>query len=294
MRICYLDESGVAELTGGTSHFVFLGLTIPAETWGAKDAEITRVKQRFGLRGAEIHAAWMARRFPEQEQIAGFELLSEPDRRAAVLAARDRHLINKAAVKGLAAVQEDRKNFRKTAAYVHLTRAERVEALRQIADGVGAWADCVIFADCIDKTSFRGLPPVTPPYEEAFTQVVTRFHRFLTDQVPQDIGLLVEDRNETMARRLTDLMRTFQARGTRWTAQIDRIIETPLFVDSGLTSIVQVADLCAYAARRFFEQGERDLFDRIVGRFHTVGGRLVGVRHYTGTRRCVCHVCQRH
>jgi len=59
MRICYLDESGVLELTGGTSHFVLLGLSIPDETWRAKDAEISLIKQRFGLERAEsIQAGW--------------------------------------------------------------------------------------------------------------------------------------------------------------------------------------------------------------------------------------------
>lgn len=293
MRICYLDESGVPELSGGTSHFVFLGLSIQAETWRVKDEEITRLKRRFGLERAEVHTGWLARRYPEQESIRDFETRSEAERRRAVQEARDALLIRKAATRGVRSVEEDRKNFRKTAPYIHLTLQERREFLRQLADALGGWQDCHLFAEATDKTAFGGVPPQTPPFEEGFTQVVTRFHRFLEQLQPPEYGLLVEDHNETMARRLTDLMRRFHAQGTRWTP-LPLIVETPLFVDSGLTSLVQMADLCAYAIRRYCEKAETDLFDRVLPRFHTSGGRLVGIRHYTAQRRCACAICRRH
>lgn len=47
-------------------------------------------------------------------------------------------------------------------------------------------------------------------------------------------------------------MRSFQARGTLWT-DVDHIVETPFFVDSELTRMVQIADLCAYALRRYVD-----------------------------------------
>jgi hypothetical protein len=80
---------------------------------------------------------------------------------------------------------------------------------------------------------------------------------------------------------------------TLW-AKVERIIETPLFVDSSLTSMVQMADLCAYATRRFFENGEEDLFDRVFGRFDQARGRIVGIRHYVGAKACTCKVCTAH
>ena len=75
MRFCFLDESGAAELSDPGSHFVFLGLAIPGETWKDKDQQVTLIKRRYGLESAEIHTAWLARRYPEQEKIAGFEAL---------------------------------------------------------------------------------------------------------------------------------------------------------------------------------------------------------------------------
>ncbi|MGH9877813.1 MAG: DUF3800 domain-containing protein, partial [Nitrososphaerales archaeon] len=193
MRICYLDESGIPELTGGTSHFVLLGLSIQAETWKAKDEEVARIKTRFGLAGSEIHTGWLSRRYLEQERIKDFELLATAKRREAVQRARDEFLVRKAALKGSASVQEDRKNFRKTAPYIHLTMVERRELLRQIADTVSQWDDCRIFAECTDKQSFKGISPKIPPFEEAFTQVISRFHRYLENLVPVEHGLLVQD-----------------------------------------------------------------------------------------------------
>lgn len=294
MRICYLDESGTPELTGDTSHFILLGLSIQGETWKSKDNEITQIKRRFGIERVEIHSGWLSRRYVEQERIPNFETLGVTERRESVRRTRDEFLVRKAALKGPASVQEDRKNFRKTDPYVHLTFAERRELLRQIVEALSHWDDCRLFAECTDKRSFGGHTPRTPPFEEGFTQVVTRFHRFLESQPPSEHGLLVQDHNESMARRLTELMRYFHQKGTRWTAPIGLIVETPLFVDSQLTSMVQVADVCAYAIRRYCEKGETELFDYIFPKFHQVGNRLVGIRHYTGTRRCTCRICSMH
>ena len=293
LRICYLDESGTPELTGGTSHFVLLGVSISGETWKEKDRQISRIKQRFGLADAEIHAGWLARRYVEQEKIKDFEKLSEADRRNEVRKARNAFLVSKAAVKGVKSVESDRKNFKKTDAYIHLTRAERLDLLRQVSEAVASWNDCHLFTESSDKTAFKGIAPRTPPFEEAFAQVVSRLHRFLSTQNPREHALLVQDRNEVMAKRLTTLMREFHRQGTRWTT-LPLIIETPLFVDSHLTSMVQVADLCAYAVRRFCENGERPLFDIILPRFHSQNGRMVGARHYVGQKPCGCHICLNH
>lgn len=77
--------------------------------------------------------------------------------------------------------------------------------------------------------------------------------------------------------------------GALWTT-IDHIIETPLFVNSELTGMVQIADLCALALRRYFGNNEADLLDRIRPRFDTRHGRVVGVRHFTRDD-CNCDLC---
>ncbi len=88
-------------------------------------------------------------------------------------------------------------------------------------------------------------------------------------------------------------MEYFHESGTLY-RDIKHIIETPFFVDSELTNMVQVADVCAYAFRRFFEKGETDLFDRIYSRIDRRGNTVVGARHYVEGRRCTCRLCRDH
>lgn len=103
-------------------------------------------------------------------------------------------------------------------------------------------------------------------------------------------GALIHDNNLTVAKRHTQLMQQFHRKGTLWTS-INHIIETPLFVNLELTSMVQLADLCSYVIRRYFELGEADLFDRIKNRFDKHNGKLVGIRHFTNDS-CTCVVCE--
>jgi hypothetical protein len=81
---CYIDESGTPETPRTTSHFVLLGIAIPSLTWKKKDVEIQEVKGRYDLTETEVHAAWMARRYREQERIPDFENLDHSRRRHAV------------------------------------------------------------------------------------------------------------------------------------------------------------------------------------------------------------------
>lgn len=129
------------------------------------------------------------------------------------------------------------------------------------------------------------------PYELAFEQVLTRFQAFLA--LKNDVGIVVHDNNVTAAPRLTKLTRKFHLVGTLY-RNIDNIIETPLFVDSSLTSMVQMADLCAYALRRFIENGERKLWSIVEPRVDRKNKVSVGLRHYTGKRPCSCQICLDH
>lgn len=103
-------------------------------------------------------------------------------------------------------------------------------------------------------------------------------------------GALIHDNNETVSKKHTVLMKKFHSHGTLWTS-IEHIIETPFFVNSELTSLVQIADLCSYAFRRYFENGESDLLNRIQSRFDRKNGKIVGIRHFTDPS-CQCVFCK--
>src|SRR2546422_3328952 len=46
----------------------YLGLAIAAETWKAKDREVSQILTKYELTGQEVHAAWLARRYPRSEE----------------------------------------------------------------------------------------------------------------------------------------------------------------------------------------------------------------------------------
>ena len=298
MHLCYIDESGTPDLPGNTSHFILAGLVIPIWHWRNADREIRNIKYRFGLQDAEIHTAWILRKYREQKQIENFDGLGPEERRAKVLRFRHAHILELQRSNNNRAYRQTRKNYKQTAQYIHLTFEERCDFVESVAECVSNWGFARLIAECVDKIHFD--PQKTPLCvdEQAFEQVVSRFERFLQNtslrQDQASFGLIVHDNNETVAKKHTDLMRKFHRQGTFW-IDIERIIETPLYVDSQLTSMVQIADLCAYALRRYFENNETWLFDRVYRRAdrHGQAGPTVGIRHFTDDE-CQCTVCADH
>ena len=151
-------------------------------------------------------------------------------------------------------------------------------------------------AECIDKIYFDPNRSSNTVDEQAFEQVVSRYEQYLQItggiESQPNFGLLIHDNNETVAKKHTELMKKYHREGTLWT-QLENIIETPLFVDSQLTSMVQIADLCGYALRRYLENNENELFDLIYERADRKDGVVVGVRHFT-EKNCMCKICLSH
>lgn len=301
MYLCYLDESGTPE-DPATKHFVLSGVAIPAESWKQTDADITAIKTRFGLDRSEIHTGWMLRSYNTQDAIPGFDTLSWSDRRAAIQARRTARLAG--LVGNPRKLERKRLFYRKTHPYIHLTRNERRDVVFQIARAFAANRESRMFGGAINKDWFNAVPNRRlPMFEFAFDSIVNRFQAFLSNRAqyisrtnPSDarrfIGLLVQDNNPTVAKRLTALMRRFQVEGTFFRT-IDRIIETPFFVDSQLTSMVQVADIAAYAVRRYLDNSESELFDIFYARVDRARQTPVGLRHYCH-KPCPCKICLEH
>jgi hypothetical protein len=250
---------------------------------------------RYGLGDEEFHAAWILRTYLEQSRIPDFENLSWTLRRAAVERERTIRLLQLQKSNRSKEYHRIKKTYAHERPYIHLTLAERRNIAREIADSISGWGSARLFAECIDKTHFDPIRTGCTADEQAFEQIVSRFEQYVesTDE-PGDrrFGLLVHDNNATVARKHTDLMRRFHQRGTLWT-RIERLIETPLFVDSGLTRMVQIADLCAYGLRRYVENQESDIFNRVFPRAHRIQNRVVGIRHFTGAD-CACEICRAH
>lgn len=176
-----------------------------------------------------------------------------------------------------------------------MTFDERKTFLKDIATSISRWSFTRLFAECIDKNHFDSSRE-TIVEVQAFEQVVSRFEQYLEIQCKvthnQCLGLLIHDNNETVSKKHTLLMKEFHKVGTFWT-DITQIIETPLFVNSELTSMIQIADLCSYALRRYLENGEEYLFELIFQRADRKDGIAVGVRHFTN-QPCPCRICIEH
>lgn len=290
MYFLYIDESG----TANTTHFVLSGIAIQSNKWIEKTYQVSQIKKKYRISGKELHSAWMMRRYLEQERIDGFEELDDINRKNAVLKQRKATLLSVSAQSGKKKLLSTKKNFKKTFSYVHLTREERINCLQELADLIGSWYDCRLFAEAVDRSHYDLKDPI---FDNSFKYLVARFDAFLENFSGTQYnyhGILIQDNNETMATQLTAMMRKFHKTGTLWNPET-RIIETPLFVNSELTGMIQLADLIAYCTRRFFENGETDLFNRIYPRFdRKPRGAVVGIRHYTGAFNCKCKVCQDH
>jgi hypothetical protein len=289
VHILYVDESGVEQLGAGTEHFVLVGLAIRGDLWKTQDALIEEIKRHYDLQGIEIHTAWMMRRYVEQDRIPGFEDLDRAARRTAA----EQEVARRAGVLGVRGdagkVKSYRIESRKISPYLHLTLEERRRCLGELAEQIGGWASARLFAEAIKKPAFT--TQLLTPYEQAFEQVLTRYQSFL--QRIEDIGIVVHDQNNTVAPRLMRLTRKFHKTGTLF-RKISNIVETPLFVDSELTSMIQMVDLAAYALRRFLDNGEGELWSALRPRVEQVNGVHVGVRHYTGKQPCACSICVDH
>ena len=168
--------------------------------------------------------------------------------------------------------------------------------IQDIATCIGNWGYARLFAECVDKIYFNPERTAQTAEEQAFEQVVSRFEQYLEsirgDGDGPNYALLIHDNNETVSKRHSLLMKQFHKSGTLWTT-IRNIIETPLFVDSSLTDMVQIADLCGYALRRYCENGEEELFRLIFPRADRKYGKAVGVRHFS-EKSCKCLICEDH
>lgn len=294
LYLCYIDESGTSQIPGNTSHYILCGVSIPVKYWKKYTQKINQIKHKYRLDNCEIHTGWILRKYKEQAQIPDFENLNDEDRRNQVTALRHKNIKNLLQTKNRKTYTQAKKNYKHTEPYVHLSYNERVKFIQEIADLVGTSRYLRIFAECIDKNHAKTVYH-RPLDEQALEQIVSRFEHYMfniakSTSIESIYGLLIHDNCQTISEKHTKLMQKFHRKGTLWT-KINHVVETPFFVDSQLNSMLQIADVCAIALRRYFENSEEDLINRIQSRFDRKKGRLVGVRHFA-VPTCSCKICK--
>jgi hypothetical protein len=235
------------------------------------------------------------RKYLEQSRISNFEKLPEEKRIYEVEKIRKAEILRLQKIGG-SKYKQARKNYKETSDYIHLTYDERKLLISDLAQMIASWDYARLFAECIDKVSYDPSRYNGTIAEQALEQVTTRFEYCLLNLSNStgsfQYGLLIHDNNETVSKKHTALMKEFHKTGTLW-KKIPHIIETPLFVNSNLTNMVQLADLCAYSLRRYLENKEDVLFDMIFQRADRKNGKAVGIRHFPGSG-CSCKICKSH
>ncbi|MFO0837165.1 MAG: DUF3800 domain-containing protein [Phycisphaerae bacterium] len=150
------------------------------------------------------------------------------------------------------------------------------------------------FACAIHKPSFSNEDPL----ERALEDLCTRFDLYLErvgragPRNQRERGLILLD-DSSRATSLQRIARDFRLHGNRW-GRFDRhLVDTPVFVDSQASRLIQVADHIAYAVFRRFSSGDTSYFDVIGSRFDSdASGVIHGLAHLQKIdQNCMCPAC---
>jgi hypothetical protein len=127
---------------------------------------------------------------------------------------------------------------------------------------------------------------------DVFQDVCQRFNTFLmlfAKYGKPEKGLLIIDRaHEDHYRRL---IAEFQKSGTEY-GYLGNIVDIPYFAGCQATRMLQIADHCAYATFRRYENNDSTYFNMIIHAFdQRISNKPDGLKHLTTNRSCTCEAC---
>jgi hypothetical protein len=129
--------------------------------------------------------------------------------------------------------------------------------------------------------------------EIAFEDLCSRFDLFLKRvhaTGDRQRGLIILDKS-SYETSLQNMAKNFRSFGTRWNV-IRNLADTPVFIDSKASRLVQLADHIAYAVFRRYEVSDASYFDIIANRFDEEDGRIHGLVHlHKNIANCMCVAC---
>ncbi len=152
-----------------------------------------------------------------------------------------------------------------------------------------AYESARAFACVVHKASY----PNQDPMEVAFEDLCSRFDRYLqrlrsSGDVQRGLVILDKSAHETTLQQMSVEFRTL---GTTW-GVIRNLADTPLFVDSRASRVVQLADHVAYAVFRRYQAGDTQYLDIIARKFDSEDGVVHGLAHKEiGNPGCMCIAC---
>jgi hypothetical protein len=182
----------------------------------------------------------------------------------------------------------------KGAPWDSMDRKDREKVLVRAYEKIAATADNVyVFAVIMEKASFAGSDPIQKTCEELAGHF-DAFLEFLETRTgigsDKERGLMVFDESNHQ-KTLHALLAQFRTTGASF-GRIRHLAEIPMFTDSRLTRMLQIADLVAYAAFRRYEHSDAKYFDMILHKFHQTGGKLHSLVHLNRNHdNCFCPGC---
>ncbi len=220
-------------------------------------------------------------------------LTQELDKLAAGFNPTDPHGVEFHASAMFSAREEPWRSLAAQAGSREKAKVAKVQAILSVLDvfGEGAYDSARAFACVVHKASYPGRDPM----EVAFEDLCSRFSLYLARlraQGDKQRGFMVLDRSAD-ERNLQRMAVDFRTLGTRWGGVITALADTPVFVDSRASRMIQLADHVAYATFRRYEKNDAQYFDRIAHKFDSEGGIVHGLVHKEPRlyRTCMCPAC---
>lgn len=132
------------------------------------------------------------------------------------------------------------------------------------------------------------------PLETTYGELLVLFDKFLREgrkHGDPHNGILVADRSkyEKTLHAWVELARARRPRGRHSDRRLYALAETPFFVDSRTTRLMQVADLVAHAFYRAYNAGDWRWADSLLTGLLPDPVRLI---HFTSDSRCACAACE--
>ena len=179
---------------------------------------------------------------------------------------------------------------RRSEPWKRLTPDEARGTIKSVLDVLAdAYESARAFACVVHKPSY----PDRDPMEIAFEDLCSRFDRYLqrlrtSGNTQRGLVILDKSAHETTLQKMSIEFRTL---GTRW-GVIRNLADTPLFVDSRASRVIQLADHVAYAVFRRFQARDAQYFDRIAHKFDAEDGIVHGLSHKEpSNQHCMCPAC---
>ena len=182
---------------------------------------------------------------------------------------------------------------RRRPAWKHLSKDAARGAIKSVLRVLGdeAYDSAHAFACVVHKDSY----PDADPMRMAFEDLCSRFDTYLETLARggnRQHGLVILDKS-TYETKLQAMALELRTTGTQWGRRIRHVADTPFFVDSHASRVIQLADHVAYAVFRRFQAKDTQYFDCIARKFYSVDNVVHGLAHKEGNanRDCMCPGC---